>query len=212
MNSDAPRRVDSGRLWSGACPALVERDAQLELLRRITDRVAAGEGQCAVVTGEAGTGKSRLCREFVTSLGDDWLRVAVSASSGGASPFGALLDEVPAGDAPVSAIGSALGHALARRADTAPLAVVIEDLERVDPVLIAALGSALDTVVAPRVLIVAAFRITGTSRVDERAAAVAEVLRSARAHEVRLSSLSPSGVIQMAALMAQPIAGDAAAA
>ncbi|HEY3801907.1 MAG TPA: LuxR C-terminal-related transcriptional regulator [Kofleriaceae bacterium] len=212
MNSDASRRRDSGRLWAGACPALVERDAQLELLQRVADRVAAGEGQCAVVTGEAGTGKSRLCREFVASLGDDWLRVAASASSGGASPFGALLDEVPAGDAPAGAIGSALGHALARRAGDAPLAVVIEDLERVDPVLIAALGSALDTVVASRVLIVAAFRITGTSRVDERAGAVAEVLRSARAHEVRLSSLSPSGVIQMAALMAQPIAGDAAAA
>ena len=208
MINGAPLRGDSGRLWAGACPALVERGAQLQLLQRIASLVAAGEGQCAVVTGEAGTGKSRLAREFTGSLGDEWQRLWVRAVSGDASPFGELFDEVPAGDAPAGAIGSALGHALMQRAGDAPLAVVIEDLERVDPVLIAALGSALDVLAASRVLVIAAFRIAGTPHTDEQAAAVADLLRSSCAHEVRLAALSHAGVTEMAALMGQSLTDD----
>ncbi len=45
------------------CPVLVERDAQVAALDALLEAAAAGQGRFAVLTGEAGTGKSRLVRE-----------------------------------------------------------------------------------------------------------------------------------------------------
>jgi tetratricopeptide (TPR) repeat protein len=48
--------------------ALYGRDAELALLRSHYVRATEGEGQVALIVGEAGIGKSRLVDEFVTSL------------------------------------------------------------------------------------------------------------------------------------------------
>lgn len=45
------------------CPVLVERDAEVAVLDALLDEAAAGQGRFAVLTGEAGAGKSRLARE-----------------------------------------------------------------------------------------------------------------------------------------------------
>jgi DNA-binding CsgD family transcriptional regulator len=180
---------------------VVERETQLAFLGRIAVAAEAGEGQLAVVTGEAGAGKTRLTRELVAALGDDWQRLFVHVQAGATNPFGDLVGEVAAGDAPASAIGSALGRALALRAGARPLVVVVEDLERADPVLIAALTSMLDALAEARVLVAAAFRLDGRTLAAEQTAALADVLRAPCAHEVRLESLSRAGVVRMAEAM-----------
>ncbi len=45
------------------CPVLIGRDAQLAALVRLLDRARAGHGQIALISGEAGIGKSRLVGE-----------------------------------------------------------------------------------------------------------------------------------------------------
>jgi DNA-binding CsgD family transcriptional regulator/tetratricopeptide (TPR) repeat protein len=189
---------------------LVERGAHLALLGRIADRAAAGEGQLAVVTGEAGAGKSRLTHEFATSLADGWQMLFVRAEAGATNPFGDLVGEVAAGDAPAGAIGSALGRAVALRAGAATLLMIVEDLERADPVLISALASALDVLTAVPTLILATFRLGGHSQVGEQTAALAEVLRGPSAHEVKLESLSREGVIEMATAMGRHLSDSEA--
>ena len=45
------------------CPVVVGRDMELAALAEIFSRAASGRGACAVVTGEAGVGKTRLVTE-----------------------------------------------------------------------------------------------------------------------------------------------------
>ena len=51
------------------CPVLVERDAELETLGGL---IAGSGPSVALVTGEAGTGKSRLAQELVATLPAEW--------------------------------------------------------------------------------------------------------------------------------------------
>jgi predicted ATPase len=51
---------------------LVERSAQLATLRAAAEAVAPGAGGVALVTGEAGIGKTALVRAFVTGLSPHW--------------------------------------------------------------------------------------------------------------------------------------------
>jgi len=46
------------------CPVLVGRRAEIQALESALARALAGDGGCAVITGEAGIGKSRLIREL----------------------------------------------------------------------------------------------------------------------------------------------------
>lgn len=48
------------------CPIIVGRDAQLTVLRRALEQVAAGHGTTLLIAGEAGIGKSRLVAETRT--------------------------------------------------------------------------------------------------------------------------------------------------
>ena len=47
------------------CPILVGRDAELSALRAHLAGALAGRGGFVLVRGEAGLGKSRLCRELI---------------------------------------------------------------------------------------------------------------------------------------------------
>jgi predicted ATPase/DNA-binding NarL/FixJ family response regulator len=46
------------------CPVLIGREQQRELLLRLVDQARAGQGQIALIAGEAGIGKSRLVAEL----------------------------------------------------------------------------------------------------------------------------------------------------
>ena len=51
--------------------AFVGREREVELLLRLWERAKAGEGQVALVHGEAGVGKSRLVAEFLKAIADE---------------------------------------------------------------------------------------------------------------------------------------------
>jgi class 3 adenylate cyclase len=64
-------RASGGRrLGARALTPLVEREEELEILRRRWERAVKGEGQLALVVGEPGIGKSRLIEEFRLRLGE----------------------------------------------------------------------------------------------------------------------------------------------
>jgi DNA-binding CsgD family transcriptional regulator len=180
---------------------LVERDAEVAVLETIAARASAGEAQLAVVTGEAGAGKSRLLREFSSSLDDSWQTSFVRIESDATNPFSDVVGAVAAGDAPAGAIGTALGQSLARQAAGQPLALVLEDLERADPVVVRSLATVLDVLREEPVLVVAAFRLGAHPAQSDVTSALAQALRAATAHEVRLESLSDEGVAHMATAM-----------
>ncbi len=73
---------------------MVGRDDELARLLEAFDRAAAGEAQVALVTGEAGIGKTRLVREFVSRLPEDTLVAFGHAvpMSGEAIPYGVAAD------------------------------------------------------------------------------------------------------------------------
>lgn len=52
------------------CPVLVGRRAEFQALESALAGALAGQGGCAVITGEAGIGKSRLIRELARLAGD----------------------------------------------------------------------------------------------------------------------------------------------
>jgi class 3 adenylate cyclase/tetratricopeptide (TPR) repeat protein len=84
----------------------VGRQAELEALRRVLDRVQAGYGEVVALVGEPGVGKSRLVWEFTHSLRSQGWRVLESsaASYNRATPYLSVIDllkayfQVEAGD------------------------------------------------------------------------------------------------------------------
>ena len=72
----------------------VGRDAEVEHLRRVLGRAAAGHGQVVAIVGEAGVGKSRLTYEFTHSHRvQDWLVLeAASVSYGKATSYLPVID------------------------------------------------------------------------------------------------------------------------
>ncbi len=66
----------------------VSRRLEMQLLQESADEVRAGRGRIVAVSGEAGIGKSRLFREFLSSLPtDEWLILEAAAPRGEATPF-----------------------------------------------------------------------------------------------------------------------------
>lgn len=64
IDPEAERTARTGAL------GLLERDAELGVLTELLDRAGDGSGEVALVTGEAGIGKSALVQEFVETVED----------------------------------------------------------------------------------------------------------------------------------------------
>jgi DNA-binding CsgD family transcriptional regulator/tetratricopeptide (TPR) repeat protein len=152
------------------CPVLVERDDELRTLSRLASEGAA---RLAVITGEAGAGKSRLAREFASSLPDEWSAPMVTITR---TP--AALPQVP---------------------HPRPLALILEDAHFLDPGALAALPARLDGL--DRVLLVLTFRLGLHAAGSAEMRALARLVRDPRALELRLMPLSPAGIVEMAAAM-----------
>ena len=88
----ARTRVQAGAA-RGLTP-LVGRSTEVDLFRKLADRVSAGRGQILAMIGEAGIGKSRLVHEFTRhQLPADWLVLeGSSVSYGTATPYFPLVE------------------------------------------------------------------------------------------------------------------------
>ena len=73
---------------------LVGRDSQQETLRAAWERVSAGQGGTALITGGPGSGKTRLAEEFAAWVGRTGVPVLRARCSAGAAPLAALRSAV----------------------------------------------------------------------------------------------------------------------
>ena len=87
LEGEGPLKTRLERGLARGVARFVGRDAELERLRGLAARARAGQGAIAVVTGEAGIGKSRLCREFIAECEREGF--AVHAATG--VPYAAAL-------------------------------------------------------------------------------------------------------------------------
>ena len=107
---------------TGLCPVMVGRAEELTLLRDLLGAPGHADQGPTVVTisGEAGVGKSRLVRELLLQVPDDWVVLAGQAEEGDlARPFELLRDavepHVASWDAPPAELadrGHPVGHLL----------------------------------------------------------------------------------------------------
>jgi DNA-binding NarL/FixJ family response regulator len=86
-------RIDSV-LHDSAAPRLVGRHAERTALNEVLARARAGRGGAAVIGGDAGVGKSRLCREIKTAAVAAHMRVIEGRCSPAEAtiPFGPFID------------------------------------------------------------------------------------------------------------------------
>jgi DNA-binding CsgD family transcriptional regulator len=152
----------------GRCPALGDRDDELIALSRL-----AGEGgaDIVVITGEAGTGKSRLAHEFAGSLPEPWTAARFRPTRTGAD----------------------LPRAPAER----PLLAVVDDAHLLDPAALAALPGWLP---GPA-LVLLTFRLGFHPAGSAEMRALARLAREPACSEIRLGPLSAAGIDRMAAAM-----------
>src|SRR5665213_3493710 len=109
----APRRPNANpamRAQPVFCRPLIERQAELELLRERRRGASAGRGGLVLVAGEAGVGKTRLLSEFSRSLAVPRLRVVLAHCREFAQrPYAPVLDLLAARTAAARIPGSVRG-------------------------------------------------------------------------------------------------------
>src|SRR5579875_123514 len=206
---DAPRRsVPDGQTAADvpvAAAPMVGRQDALAVLTEACTRIKSGTGQCVVVVGEPGIGKTRLVTELAaTAIGDGmrvlwgrsheaevspayWPWVPIVRALAGTNPppeVAALLAPtavLPALDADSAALRTydAVTRLLAEAAAERPLLVVLEDVHWADASSLRLLTYAAEVLAAQRVLLVVTVRPT---------AAPSEALEAARAALGRLSA------------------------
>ncbi|MGY1813900.1 BTAD domain-containing putative transcriptional regulator [Blastococcus sp. SYSU D00820] len=183
-------------------PGLVGRDTELAALREAAARAAAGHGAVAVVTGEAGSGKSALVEGLAAELaGAGWRTVLARCPETAGAPAGwpwaealgrlarsapppeperlaPLLDEDAAttgGDAAAGRfrLHRAVGDWLGGLARRAPLLVVLDDLHRADGETAGLLLDVVAALAGAPALVVVATRPEPLPRLDEVLAALA---------------------------------------
>ncbi|MFI7581351.1 AAA family ATPase [Kocuria kalidii] len=143
---------------------LLERDAELGALAGLVERVMAGRGGFALVTGEAGIGKSSLLDAMVGAV-PGGVRVHRGRCDNliTAHPFGALREAFDASPAVLAAFDQGVLHDVLSAVttlieDEAPTVVLVEDVQWADDAtldVLAYLARRLDHL---RTLLVASYR------------------------------------------------------
>ena len=194
-----PWRRHRSRVATGRAP-LVERDRELRALSREAASAEAG-ARVALVTGEAGAGKSRLAAEFAATLPEAWRSLRTGApytERTVGAPFDHLVGRVAEQGDPTAALAQALAEALRREAAGRPLLATVEDLHWLDPTGLWALPRLLDLLADDPVLVLATFRLGSHRPGSDHSRAVAALARHPRSTEIRLAPLSVAGVAEMA--------------
>jgi DNA-binding CsgD family transcriptional regulator/tetratricopeptide (TPR) repeat protein len=184
--------------------ALLERDAQLEVLVGAVTEGAHGRGSTALIAGEAGIGKTSLVRALVARLGDE-ARVLMAACDdlvasrtlgplhdaalGSSGPLAAAL----ADEGPVDRVFAAL---LEELAEERPTVLVVEDVHWADDATLDVLGYAARRVEAVGAVLV----LTTRDELDPRHPLhrLLGALAGCPVHRIELSPLSRDAVQALA--------------
>lgn len=189
----------------GGPEALIEREVELETLRRLLASVTAtGAGRLVLVAGEAGIGKTALVRRFCDLQGKS-TRVLWGTCEPLLTPrpMGAVWDVADAtgaglrelltrGARPYEVAGALLGELRTG----APLVLVMEDLHWADEAtldVMRLLGRRVATVPA---LVVASFREDELDRAGELRIVIGEL--PGRPHRLKVARLSREAVTELA--------------
>jgi hypothetical protein len=214
---------------------LLERDQQLDRLRRLLEDAAAGRGGVVLVGGEAGCGKTQLVR---AAFHDAELRVlAAEATQEAREPYAPVARLVrahmrhrPALDPPELALllpelaadaGTVTGPALleavsrwfAALGEEEPTAVFLDDVQWADGATIDLLARLAADLEDERVLLVGAFRSDEITRAHPLRRLRVALRRAGRMNEVEVPPLSAEGTAALAerVLGRPPSAATAAA-
>jgi DNA-binding SARP family transcriptional activator len=173
----------------------VGRSAEIRQLRALWSGAVVGKGraQLALLAGEPGIGKTRLAARFARELHE----------AGGAVLYGACLQTALRPYEPFAeAFGSPLHGAdavaaledhLAELTEARPVLLVLDDLHWTDRGTLALLGQLVRMGFAGRMVVLAAYRETGTADPQLREA-VAEVRRNCDVTRLRLEGLPEEDV------------------
>ena len=182
----------------------VGRDSELARIRSIVERAVGGESGAVVVSGEAGIGKTLLCRSAAAgtdgpivglvvtcmplqalSTGLAPLRTAIRTSSASTALIRACLERIDAAD-PIRAVDDWVAGVVAE----APLVVLVDDVQWADPSLRDVLLYLLAGPRNLRLAILITARTTGLSDGHPLYRWLADVLRFPQASQLELGPLN----------------------
>lgn len=197
---------------------LIGRAAEVDALRAVLRLAAAGSGAAAVIEGEPGVGKTRLLREFVRhamaagatvwyGTAEELARtrpfgVLFDALADVASPAAELLDSATFGDQPQGSsnvryrVVEGLLDRVERAASSAPVALVLDDLQWADPASLLTLQNLTRRFANLPIALVAAMRPMPRDGGLDR---LLEALHALRAPHLRLRPLDQDSVIGLLA-------------
>lgn len=216
----AGRKMSTGTpsaLAHGHTRPLLERDRELDLLKQCFGRVVRdGSGLLALVSGEAGAGKTALLREFSERLGDRERELRGFCEPLLAPrPLGPFLDladavggelvELVGSGAKPHAVATALLRELADRGGAS--LVVLEDLQWADEATLDVLRLAARRVAEVRALLVVSYRNDELGPWHPLRALIGELGARQTLARISLAPLSPAAVTALCA----PMGADAAA-
>ena len=212
-----PLRLSSGLPFVG-------RESELVTLRSLIPW-ANGEGRrVALIGGEAGSGKSRLVREFAGQAAESGANVLYGACDAVVhppyGPFVEALGELPAGagaadpDTERHRLHTAVADQLERSGLDKPVVLLLEDAHWADAPTLGLLRHLARAGGQARLLLVATFRDTETDMPDALSELLADLRRSEDVVRLRLGGLSGDDVtelIRRAAGGEEPVPGVAEA-
>src|SRR5438093_11309151 len=185
---------------------LLERERFVDALELAHDDARAGRGRVALLSGEAGGGKTALLRHFC----DD--RARSSRVLWGACdalftprPLGPILDIVPdvgselrglvQGDAVPFQVATALIRELR---ENGPTILVLEDVHWADEATLDVLRLLMRRIEQASVLLVASYRRDGVTAAHPLTLVLGETVNGPRALRLQLPPLSPAAVAELA--------------
>ena len=186
---------------------LLERDQQLATLQAYADDARLGDGRLALVSGEAGIGKSSLVEAFVDALSD--ARVAWTSCDGAFTPsaLGPLQDVA---DQWGGAVRVACADGVPRDARFAALlsmlrehdglsVLVIEDLHFADEATLDLVRHVARRLRAVRAMVVATYRDDGLAENRALRETLGDVSTQRSTRRIDLPPLSPAAVTALSA-------------